>query len=53
MSATKAQPGPDLSAHREVIFPQWPDVVRRLTEILGRKLTAYIAGVRDVRALDR
>jgi len=53
MSATKAQPRPDLAAHREAISLQWPDVVRRLTEILGRKLTAYIAGVRDVRALDR
>jgi hypothetical protein len=31
----------------------WPELVRRLTEIVGRKLTAYIAGVKDVRALDR
>ena len=53
MSATRTQPRPDLAAHREAISLQWPDVVRRLTEILGRKLTAYIAGVRDVRALDR
>lgn len=53
MATTTAQPRPDLAAHREAISLEWPKVVARLTEILGRKLTAYIAGVRDVRALDR
>ncbi len=28
-------------------------LVEELTRALGRKLTAYIAGVKDVRALDR
>lgn len=32
---------------------QWSEVVSRLVGILGRKLTAYVAGVSDVRALDR
>jgi hypothetical protein len=53
MAATVAQPRPDLAAHREAMSLEWPDVVRRITDILGRKLTAYIAGVADVRALDR
>jgi hypothetical protein len=53
MVATATQPRPDLAAHREAISLQWGDVVSRLIQILGKKLTAYIAGVRDVRALDR
>lgn len=53
MAATVAQARPDLAAHREAISLKWPEVVRRLADTLGRKLTAYIAGVRDVRALDR
>jgi hypothetical protein len=46
-------PRPDLAAHREALSLAWPELVTRLTEIIGRKLTAYIAGVKDVRALDR
>ena len=46
-------PPPDLAADREALSLAWPELVRRLTEIVGRKLTAYIAGVKDVRALDR
>ena len=53
MAAALTQPRPDLAAHREAISLQWSDVVNRLIELLGKKLTAYIAGVKDVRALDR
>lgn len=53
MATIITPPRPDLAAHREAISLEWPELVRRLTGILGRKLTAYIAGVRDVRALDR
>jgi len=53
MVVTATQPRPDLAAHREAISLQWADVVGRLIQILGKKLTAYIADVRDVRALDR
>ena len=53
MAAPLTQARPDLTAHREAISLWWSDVVSRLIEILGRKLTAYIAGVKDVRALDR
>jgi hypothetical protein len=53
MAVRVAQPRPDLAAHREALSLAWPELVRRLTEIVGRKLTAYIADVKDVRALDR
>jgi hypothetical protein len=53
MVATLTKPRPDLAAHREAISLQWSDVVNRVVELLGKKLTAYIAGVKDVRALDR
>src|SRR5579859_2078621 len=53
MAVSVALPRPDLVAHREALSLGWPELVRRLTEIIGRKLTAYIAGVKDVRALDR
>jgi hypothetical protein len=46
-------PRPDFAADREALFLVWPELVRRLTEIVGRKLTAYIAGVKNVRTLDR
>jgi len=44
---------PDLAAHREATAAAFPQVVRELTAAIGKKLTAYIAGVKDVRALDR
>ena len=44
---------PDLAAHRLATTAPFPKVVRELTGLIGRKLTAYIAGVKDVRALDR
>ena len=44
---------PDLAAHREATTAPFPNVVRELTSIIGKKLTAYIAGVKDVRAVDR
>ena len=53
MAISVAPSRPDLAAHREALSLPWPEIVRRLTEIAGRKLTAYIAGVKDVRALDR
>ena len=53
MAVSIALPRPDLAAHREALSLAWPELVTRLTEIIGRKLTAYIAGVKDVRALDR
>jgi len=53
MATAVALPRPDLTAHREALTLQWQDIVKRLADMIGRKLTAYIAGVKDVRALDR
>jgi hypothetical protein len=46
-------PRPVLPAHREAQRREFPEVVSALAEIIGRKLTAYIAGVKDVRAIAR
>jgi hypothetical protein len=46
-------PQPDLAAHREATTAPFPKVVQELVAAIGRKLTAFIAGVKDVRALDR
>jgi hypothetical protein len=51
--AVKALARPELRAHREAISLEFPEIVQRLVEMIGRKLTAYIGGVKDVRALDR
>lgn len=44
---------PDLAAYRRAVTLPWSELVSSVAATLGRKLTAYIAGVRDVRALDR
>jgi hypothetical protein len=46
-------PRPDLFAHREALRLPASKVVERLVEIVGRKLTAHIGGVKDARAVDR
>jgi hypothetical protein len=53
MAATASQPRPDLFAHREALRLPSTAVVAKLVEIVGRKLTAYIGGVKDARAVDR
>jgi hypothetical protein len=50
---TPLLPRPDLFAHREAIRLPVSKVVEKLVEIVGRKLTAYIGGVKDARAVDR
>ena len=49
---TTSFPRPDLFAHREALCLSASKVVERLVEIVGRKLTAYIGGVKDARAVD-
>lgn len=44
---------PDLEAYREATSTKFPELVRELSEVIGKKLTAYVGGVKDVRALDR
>ena len=53
MPLSDGLPRPDLAADREALSLAWPEIVKRLTEIAGRKLTAYIAGVNDAGALDQ
>jgi hypothetical protein len=43
---------PSLRAHIDATRLSFQELVARLTDIIGRKLTAYIAGV-DVRTVDR
>jgi hypothetical protein len=51
MAATASQPRPDLFAHREALRLPATAVVAKLVEIVGHKLTAYIGGVKDARAV--
>jgi hypothetical protein len=50
---SRATSWPDLAAHREATTAPFPKVVHELVAAIGRKLTAFIAGVKDVRGLDR
>ncbi len=51
--ATRTLPRQGLEAHRESLSTPFPELVSRLVLLIGRKLTAYIASVKDVRAVDR
>ena len=51
--ATVSVSRPDLAAHREALRLPIPEIVKQLVSLIGRKLTAYVGGVRDVRAVDR
>jgi hypothetical protein len=44
---------PDLKAFRESTVRPFREIVADLVPLLGRKLTAYIGGAKDVRAVDR
>jgi hypothetical protein len=46
-------PRPDLLAYREATTLEFSKLVKELTAILGKKLTAYIASVKDTRAVER
>lgn len=50
---TTTLPRPDLAAHRRAIRATFSEIVDELADILGKKLTAYIAGVKDTRVIDR
>jgi hypothetical protein len=51
--ATLAQSSPDVLAYHDALRYSTPQVVVELVETLGRKLTAYLGGVKDTRAVDR
>jgi len=42
---------PDLDAHERAIRAPFPDVVAQLRAILGARLVAYVAGVKETRAV--
>jgi hypothetical protein len=44
---------PDLRAHREAVCLPIAEIVKQLVGLIGRKLTASVGGVLDVRAVDR
>jgi hypothetical protein len=46
-------PRPDLAAHRRAVQASFPEIVAELAGILGKKLTAYIGGVKDTRVIER
>ncbi len=50
--AATTLPRPGLEAHREAISLPFPELVSRLSGYIGRKLSAYVAGVKDVRTVD-
>src|SRR5438270_6020719 len=52
--ATRAQspPKPDIQAHQEASLLTFAEIVSRLSEIVGKKLIAYVAGVKDVRTVE-
>jgi hypothetical protein len=43
-------PQPDLEANRDLLIPM-PDLLSNLTSKIGKKLTAYVAGVDDVKTI--
>jgi len=45
-------PRPGLEAHRLAITLPFPELVSELAKVIGRKLSAYVAGVKDVRTVD-
>ncbi len=51
--AVLTSPRPDLLAYREATTLEFPKLVEELTKIIGKKLTAYIASVKDTRAIER
>ena len=53
MGAVIAQSPPDRAAHRRSIEARFPEIVAELVTILGKKLTAYIGGVKDTRVVER
>jgi hypothetical protein len=53
MATAAAPPRPDLAAHKEALTLPFSKLVSQLADSIGRKLTAYVANVKDVRAVDR
>lgn len=52
MLANMSPPRPDLAAYNEVLRMEPHEIVGGLTSILGKKITAYLAGVKDTRTIE-
>ncbi len=52
MSTTASPARPDLAAYHEIVRMEPAVVVRELADILGKKITAFLAGVKDTRTVD-
>jgi hypothetical protein len=50
---TTTLPRPDLAAHRRAVQAPFSEIVAEVAAILGKKLTAYIGGVKDTRVIER
>ena len=46
-------PRPDLAAHRRAVQAPFSEIAAELAGILGKKLTAYVGGVKDTRVVER
>jgi len=51
MQLAVAQARPDLIAHQQVLRMSIPEVAAKLADILGGRLTAYLGGVKETRAV--
>lgn len=49
--AMQATSRPDLAAHEDAMRLDFPVLVKELKELLGPKLVAYVAGVRETRTV--
>jgi hypothetical protein len=45
-------PRPDLEAHRHSLLLPMPDLLSTLTQKIGKKLAAYVAGVDDAKTIE-
>src|SRR5581483_8124575 len=52
-NVTQSMARPDLAAHRRAMRAPFAKIVAELAEILGKKLTAYVGGVKDTRVIER
>lgn len=50
--ANVSLPPPDFEAHRDSLILPMPDLLSTLTLKIGKKLTAYVAGVYDVKTIE-
>jgi hypothetical protein len=49
---TVSLPRPDFEAHQDSLILPMPDLLSTLTSKIGKKLTAYVAGVGDVKTIE-